>query len=194
MRPTLIYLHGFLSSPLAAKATLTRDYLTAHALPINFEVPPLPDLPQAAFAAAELAVQAALRLGPVGLIGSSMGGFLATVLAERYGLSAVLVNPAVRPHRRIRVHFGANTNPYSGNTFVLDRSHADWLEQQMPAQLHPERYWLLVQSGDEVLDFREAVEFYAGCRHTVEPGGDHQFVGFERHLPAVIEFLQLPAF
>lgn len=189
MRPTLIYLHGFLSSPQAAKAALTRDYLTAHALPLELLVPALGDLPQPALAVAEQAVQTALRSGPVGLIGSSMGGFLATVLAERYALPAVLVNPAVRPHRHLRAYFGVHTNPYTGQSFTLDRTHAAWLAQQVPAAIHPERYWLLAQMADEVLDYRDAVAFYAGCRQTVEPGGNHQFLDFGRHLPAVIDFL-----
>ena len=189
MPQTLIYLHGFLSSPLSAKATLTRDYLAAHHPALQFQVPPLPDHPEPALKAAAVAVESALRTGPVGLIGSSMGGFLATVLAERYGLRAVLVNPSVRPHLRIHRYFGANTNPYTGHQFVLDEHHAQWLQQTQPATFDPEHYWLLVQTGDEVLDYREAVEFYAGCRQTVEPDGNHQFVGFERYLPDLVDFL-----
>lgn len=192
MPSTLIYLHGFMSSPQSAKATLTRDYLASRRLPIAFEVPALPDLPERALAAAEVAVVAALQRGPVGLIGSSMGGYFATILAERCDLRAVLVNPSAQPHRRIDRYFGPNTNPYSGSQFTLDAGHARWLEQALPPVLHPDRYWLLTQMGDEVLDYREAVEFYAGCRQTIEPGGNHQFPGFECYLPAVIEFLQLP--
>lgn len=191
MTSTLIYLHGFLSSPLSAKATLTRDWLTASCLPITFEVPALGDLPEQALTAAETVVITALQRGPVGLIGSSMGGYFATLLAERFGLRAVLVNPAVRPHRRMDRYFGSNTNPYTGAQFVLDVAHARWLAQQLPVAIDPTLYWLLTQQADEVLDYREAVEFYAGCRQTVEPGGNHQFVGFERHLPAIVDFLLL---
>lgn len=189
MPHTLIYLHGFMSSPLSAKATLTKDYLAAQSPSINFQVPPLPDHPERALQATVVAVESALSIGTVGLIGSSMGGFVATLLAERFGLRAVLVNPSAQPHRRIHHYFGENTNPYTGQQFVLDESHAQWLEQAQPAAIHPERYWLLTQMGDEVLDYREAVEFYAGCRQTVEPGGNHQFVGFARYLPAIVDFL-----
>lgn len=195
---TLIYLHGFLSSPLSAKAVLTRDYLTRHHPAIELRVPLLPDYPEQALAAADAAVRAALAVGRVGLIGSSMGGYFATILAERYDLRAVLVNPSAQPHLRIHRYFshdgkGEQTNPYTGNRFTLDASHARWLENELPPSIHPERYWLLTQMDDEVLDYRDAVEFYAGCRQTIEPGGNHQFVGFERYLPAIIEFLQLPA-
>jgi predicted esterase YcpF (UPF0227 family) len=191
---TLIYLHGFLSSPLAAKATLTRDWLARHSPTIAFGVPALPDSPQAALAAAEAAVLAALARGPVGLIGSSMGGFHATILAERFGLRAVLVNPSAKPHLRIDRYFshdgkGEQTNPYTGERFTLDGNDARWLENALPTTIDPSRYWLLTQTGDEVLDYREAVAYYAGCRQTIEPGGNHQFVGFERYLPEVVRFL-----
>ena len=189
MSSTLVYLHGFMSSPLSAKATLTRDYLQARQLPLDFEVPLLPDVPEAALAAATVCVEAALARGSVGLIGSSMGGYFATILAERFDLRAVLVNPSARPHRRIDRFFGLNTNPYSGAQFTLDEGDRQWLEANLPARLHPDRYWLLTQTGDEVLDYREAVEVYAGSRQTVEEGGNHQFVGFERHLPEVVRFL-----
>jgi predicted esterase YcpF (UPF0227 family) len=189
MHSTLIYIHGFLSSPLSAKATLTRGYLTAQHPTIAFDVPALPDDPAPALAAAEAAVIAARARGPVGLIGSSMGGFIATVLAERYDLRVALVNPSARPHLRIDRYFGTNTNPYTGVQFTLDAGHARWLEQALPAAIRPDRYWLLTQMDDEVLDYREAVEFYAGCRQTVEPGGNHQFVGFERYLPEIVRFL-----
>jgi predicted esterase YcpF (UPF0227 family) len=190
---TLIYLHGFLSSPLSAKALLTRDYLTRHNLPIELRVPLLPDIPEQALAAADAVVQSALAQGRVGLIGSSMGGYFSTILAERYDLRAVLVNPSAWPHRRIPLFYGEHKNPYTGNRFTLDASHTRWLQQMAPASLHPEHYWLLSQMGDEVLDYRDAVERYAGCRQTLEAGGNHQFVGFERYLPEVLLFLELTA-
>lgn len=194
MPATLIYLHGFLSSPLSAKATQTRAYLaqnnpSVRGSPIAFEVPALGDLPEQACAVAEMAIGAALARGPVGLIGSSMGGYFATLMAERHDLRAVLVNPSALPHRRMHRYRGLNTNPYSGVQFTLDAGHERWLEQNLPAAIHPDRYWLLTQTGDEVLDYREAVAYYAGCRQTIESGGNHQFVGFERHLPEIVGFL-----
>lgn len=189
MSGTLLYIHGFLSSPLSAKATQTRAYLEASGLPIAFDVPALGDLPQPALAIADAAVVAARARGPVGLIGSSMGGYFATILAERHGLRAVLVNPSSHPHRRIDRYFGPNTNPYTGNLFTLDAGHQRWLQSHLVTDIHRNRYWLLTQTGDEVLDYREAVDFYAGCRQTVEAGGNHQFTGFERHLPEIVRFL-----
>jgi len=188
----IIYLHGFLSSPHSAKARLVGDYLRARAPRFDYVVPALPEEPGYALAAAERAVQEQRLAGKtsIALIGSSMGGFYATVLAQRHGLRAVLINPSVRPHLRIHQFFGENFNPYSGRRFVLNASHADELAQLAPQRIiDPENFWLLVQSGDLVLDYREAVQFYAGCKQTVEQGGDHQFQGFERYLDGVVDFL-----
>jgi predicted esterase YcpF (UPF0227 family) len=191
--PALIYLHGFLSSPRSAKAQLLGEYLRRNGLAVSYRVPELPDEPDRAFAAAAAACGEAIAAGhaPVALVGSSMGGFYATVLAQRSGLRAVLINPAVSPHRTIHRHFGVNVNPYSGRRFALDQRHAAELEALAPAAIAaPERLWLLAQTGDEVLDYRAAAAFYAGCRQTIEPGGDHRFQGFERYLPALLKFLQ----
>lgn len=157
-------------------------------------VPLLPDRPAAALAAASEAVAQASAVGPVRLIGSSMGGFYATVLAERHGLSAVLVNPSVQPHRRLDRYVGEQTNPYTGARTMIDLGTADELASMVPPMIQPERYWLLVQTGDEVLDYQDAVAWYAGCRQTVEPEGDHQFQGFDRYLPEVVRFLQCSGF
>lgn len=188
----IVYLHGFLSSPQSAKARLTGDFLRGRNPDVDYVVPALPEEPARALAAAEQSVLELQRAGAqsIGLIGSSMGGFYATVLALRHGLRAVVVNPSVAPQYRIRWFFGPQVNPYSGRHFTLDDSHAAELASMAPAAIdRVDDFWLLAQRGDEVLDYREAERFYAGCRQTIEPGGDHQFQGFERHLPAVLEFL-----
>lgn len=192
--PIIIYLHGFLSSPGTFKASQCADYLRAQVLPIDFRIPLLRDEAPLAFAAAENVVRSAREQSDtVALIGSSMGGFYATILAQRYRLRAALINPAVAPHRLLHRHLGANRNPYTGHEFVLDATHAAYLEQIAPAAIAaPQLFWLLAQTGDEVLDYRDAVEFYAGCKQTIEAGGDHQFQNFERYLPELINFLQLP--
>lgn len=190
MPARLIYLHGFLSSPCSAKAQELARHADSGGRAPAIVIPALPDTPAAALGAAEAAVADAVAGGPVALVGSSMGGFYATVLAERYGLRAVLVNPSVHPHRRLQRYYGWHTNPYTGAVARIGPDAAAELEAMAPAAIDPARYWLLVQTGDETLDYREAVALYAGARHTVEPGGNHRFIGFNRHLPEIFNFLQ----
>lgn len=194
--PLLIYFHGFLSSPGTHKAALLAAYLRADPLAkelaIELHVPALPDNPAAALQAAETAIMAARSNGhePIGLLGSSMGGFYATILAQRHNCRAVLINPAVQPQRFVAANLGLQRNPYTGIEFTLNRTDVDVLQRISPALTRPELFWLLQQTGDEVLDYRDAVSFYAGCRQTVEAGGNHQFQDFERHLPDIVKFLQ----
>lgn len=191
MLPLLIYIHGFKSSPLSEKATEVRRYIAHHDVQVDYQVPTLSDYPDESYQQLTALVEANPgRL--ITLIGSSMGGFMATALAERYGLRAVLVNPAVRPSEMIRHIYGEHENPYTGNRFILDQQHADQLQQLEVATLsQPGNLLVMVQTGDETLDYRRAVDYYRGCKQIVEEGGDHRFQQFDRHLPAIFEFLQL---
>ena len=128
----------------------------------------------------------------VHVMGSSLGGYWATYLAEKYNLRAVLINPLVQPRRLGNEFIGQELHNYhTDDVYVLEQRHVEaLLEADTPVIKHPENYWLLVQSGDETLDYRLAVEKYAGCRQTVEEGGDHSFQGFERYIPEVIDFLE----
>ena len=133
-----------------------------------------------------------LRLGDVriGLIGSSLGGFYASFLAERFDLRAVQVNPAIQPYDLLERYRGENQNPYTGEQFTVDEQFVRSL-RDIEVTPSPERYLLLTQTGDETLDFQRGVDWYKGCEQIVEQGGDHAFQGFERHLPKIMDFLAL---
>lgn len=192
MTAGLIYIHGFISSPQSHKAQLLCRYVAKHHPDIHYMVPSLSNQPAAAFRQLDQLVQNFLqeKTGPLGLVGSSMGGFFATALAERYRLPAVLVNPAVQPHTFGEHFIGAHHNPYTGVDFKLEQADIDVL-QSLVVKPEAGRYWLMVQEQDETLNYRDAVEFYSGVQMTVEPGGDHSFQHFDRHLAAIMAFLHL---
>ena len=188
--PTLVYLHGFRSSPASMKARQLGQAVAA--LPAaerpTFHVPELAHRPARAMAAI-FDLLAAADPTVLTLIGSSLGGFYATHVAERLGARAVLVNPAIRPDEDLRPYRGPQINLYTGAAFDVGDAHFAELTALRIARLsRPERYLLLVQSGDEVLDYREAVAFYAGAWQRVEGGGDHGFAGFEAQIPLVFRF------
>jgi Predicted esterase len=191
MSPTLIYLHGFNSTPNSAKARQMTEYL-AHELPdIQICVPELPNTPAATWQTLQHILND-LGERQIGLVGSSMGGFWATKVAEVYGHKAVVVNPAVQPHHLLQQLLGPQQNPYTGERYLLEPQHVTELrELGIPQLLHPERIWLLQQQGDEVLDYRHALQFYHFARTTVEQGGNHAFIGFERYCAQIVRFLQL---
>ena len=184
----LIYLHGFNSSPHSHKAQVTRAWMAEHHPEVRFicpVVPPYPEQAGPAITEACLGVNWESAL----VMGSSMGGFYATWLADRHGCRAVLINPAVRPWQGREYLLGEQTNFHTGETYLFEQRHIDdFAAYGIAAPARPENFWVLLQTGDEVLDYRRAKDFYTGCRLTIEEGGDHGFQGFERFLPDIVRF------
>lgn len=187
--PTIIYLHGFLSSPLSKKAQQTKAWLAENFPGWRYECPLLSPHPA-------LAKQAIISLlgsleEPKYLIGSSLGGFWSTWAIEQ-GLAnkAVLINPAVKPHLRFQSFVGQSlTHYYSDERYTMTEQDLLALNQSYLETLQNKKhYCIFLQTGDEVLDYRHAEQYYADCQLIIEQGGDHSFTGFEEHLPAIIRF------
>lgn len=184
----IAYLHGFISSPRSKKAVMLGDYLRNHAAHVEYLVAELPHRPAQAVAMIERAC-AGKKAGDLTLVGSSLGGFYATVVAERLGCRAALLNPAVHPHAHFARYLGPQKNLYTGEAFELTRAHIEELERLDVAQItRAQRYWLFVETGDEVLDYREATRYYAGAFQTVVRGGDHSLSSFAEHVPDLVEW------
>jgi len=187
----IVYLHGFNSAPQSHKAQALQRHLAERGLGDRFACPKLPPRPAEAIALVEREVLQPRRA--VTLVGSSLGGFYATYLVEKHGLRAVLINPAVKPQRDLESYLGLQRNLYTGEEYELTREYLEeWQTLDAPA-VHPERYLLLVETGDEVLDYREAVRKYAGARQVVIEGGDHSLRSFPEHLPLILEFARAAA-
>ena len=184
----IVYLHGFNSSPASGKAKQLGDYMAGLGRLTDYYCPALPNSPREAIAKIESTL-ARGRATAITLVGSSLGGFYATYLAEKHGWKAVLVNPAVHAHKLMRDSLGTQTNWHTGEKWVLTESHlAELAALDITAITQPERYLLLAQTGDAVLDYRDAVAYYAGATQIIEDGGDHGFAGFERHYPTILDF------
>ncbi|KJF81789.1 esterase YqiA [Photobacterium angustum] len=192
MASLLIYLHGFNSSPQSLKAQQMAQYCADHRPDIKVVMPQLPSYPEEAQVYLEQLILRFKDEYKIGLVGSSLGGFLCTWLSERFALPAVLINPAVKPYELLVDYLGPQQNPYSGENYVLVPQHMAQLQQLDVATIHaPQRFWVLLQEGDEVLDYRQSMMKYAESKLTVEPNGDHSFVNFERFPASIIQFLEL---
>jgi predicted esterase YcpF (UPF0227 family) len=180
----ILYLHGFNSSPQSHKAQVLGRYLAKCGLASRYACPALP--PLASHAIGE--IERSLPQEALCFVGSSLGGFYATYLAEEHGAKAVLINPAIEPHVGLRAYLGPQKNLHTGAPYELTEAHLHEWEALVVPRITPSRYLLLVETGDEVLDYREAVRRYAGCEQVVVKGGDHSLQSFPQHLARILEF------
>jgi predicted esterase YcpF (UPF0227 family) len=180
----ILYLHGFNSSPQSHKAQLMGRFMAERGLASQYACPALP--PLASQAVRE--IERHLPADDLCFVGSSLGGFYATCLAEKHAAKAVLINPAIEPHVGLRAYLGPQKNLHTGESYELTEAHLrEWEKLRVP-RIMPGRYLLLVETGDEVLDYREAVRRYAGAQQVVVKGGDHSLQSFPQHLPRIVEF------
>ncbi|MBL0711959.1 MAG: esterase YqiA [Colwellia sp.] len=204
MQKNILYIHGFNSSALAIKAKEAEQYFHENLPEVNFVCPQLATSPRAAIEQlenidqqTETNQQGTYQQGTHNawsFIGSSLGGYFAAYLAEKYQAQAVLVNPAVKPFELLKDYIGEQKNPYTNIVYqVTDQQIIDLkaLEQSAPNfdDKQKNNYLVMVQTGDEVLDYQQAVEKYQHCRLIVEEGGDHSFEGFDKKLPMIADFL-----
>ncbi|CAN5246183.1 alpha/beta fold hydrolase [soil metagenome] len=193
----VLYLHGFRSSPASFKARLLGDAMAARGLASRFQAPQLPASPRAAAALAlELASAASVDARePLTVIGSSLGGYYATWLAERLGCRAVLLNPAVHAARDLATQVGPQTAYHDpAQRFEFEPAFIGELaELQVEPITRPERYWLICATGDEVLDWREMAAHFSGCRQNVIEGSDHGLSQFSDWVAPVLDFCELEA-
>ena len=188
----LLYLHGFRSSPLSAKARQMAAHVAAHHPAVTFWCPQLPPSPQAAMAL----VAEGIALWPhaaMAVVGSSLGGFYASWVAQHTGCPSVMLNPAVDPARDLARYIGEQTtwqNPEERFYFLPEYiAELQALDTRGRPPAGPEL--AIIAKGDEVLDWREMAGRYPEARQIVQAGGDHALGNFAEYLPLVVEFLDL---
>ena len=188
----LLYLHGFRSSPQSAKARLMAQHMATQHPQVVWWCPQLPPSPQEAMAL----LMDGIKDWPhesTAVVGSSLGGFYATFVAEQTGCKAVLLNPAVNPARDLANHIGEQTSWHNAEErFFFKPEFVQALQRLTLTGLkQPAHYLALITKGDEVLDWREMHARYASANLHVLEGGDHAISDFEQHLPTVMAFLGL---
>ncbi len=188
---TIFYLHGFNSSPQSHKAQICEGYFQhcqqAEQNLIDYQVPQLSYGPALAIAQLESLIAGAEQPR---LIGSSLGGYYANYLAQQFDCKAVLINPAINPANLLVDYLGPQINDYTGETYTLSEKHMIELQALSVNSIRqPEKRWILLQTGDETLDYSQASAYYRHCKMAIEYGGDHSFQNFARWLPAITDFL-----
>ncbi len=188
----VLYLHGFKSGPNSLKAQQTVQYFAQLDLAQNLHIPQLPPEPSLAIAQAMFLYEQLIDevgVANVLVIGSSLGGYYASYLIERFGGRAVLINPSVKPYELLVDYLGENENYHTGEKFVVSQDYMADLKAIEVAHLkQPKQHLLLVQMDDETLDAKQAVEKYRQGPSIIEFGGNHSYVNFPTRLNSIMNF------
>lgn len=181
----IIYIHGFGSSGNGGKATLFREYFEEEVI-----APSLSYVPNLAIDTLEQMIEMLLEKDEtVGLVGSSLGGYYAIYLANKYNIKAVLINPAIYPYNTLD-KIGMAMNYYDGSTFEVTQSHIQSLKAfEIQEIKNQEKFMTLLQTDDEVLDYNDAVEKLADSELVIEEGGSHSFENIESFFRKISVFL-----
>lgn len=201
----ILYIHGFNSSPISLKARQTKQFTDESGMNIHYLCPALDISPAVAMQQLIECIETRPN-AKWHLIGSSLGGYYATYLSEKYGFKAAIVNPAVKPYELLRdyineveilpdnidgqqnINVVEYKNYHTGEPVIVKACFMDELKQLEETKIMKENYYVMLQTGDEVLDYQQAEKKYQGCRVITEQGGDHSFVNFQKHLPDIITF------
>ncbi len=188
----LLYLHGFRSSPRSAKARQMAARVAEQFPEVTWWCPQLPPSPREAAALIEGGIAGWPR-GRMAVVGSSLGGYYATWVAERTGCRAVLLNPAVDPARDLAAYIGEQSAWHDPDEhFFFRPDYIDELRALHAGPItRPERYFAVIAKGDEVLDWREMTARYPCAAIRLLEGGDHAISDFDAHIGAVLDFLDL---
>lgn len=186
-----VYIHGFNSSPASYKAQAFKNFIVQHHPDDTFIAPELSDLPAKAITTLDNLIKKYSFSTNVALIGSSLGGFYATFLAQQYHLKAVLVNPAVNPRELLIDYLGKNKNFHTGEEYEFTTEHIVQFDEIYINKIaSADNLMVLLQTGDEVLDYQLAEKKYANAYLKIEEGGDHSFQGFAQHCDGIYQFLK----
>ena len=182
----IIYIHGFGSRGEASKAKMLRAYCQENK--IRFIAPSLPTIPDLAIKTLSELIESYQDNEPVHLMGSSLGGYYSLYLSDKYNLKAVLINPAINAPETLKRAIGHGVSYYDNSTYEWNESHLDMLESYEIEEPNLDNLLVLLQKGDEVLDYEEAQDVLEGAKMVVEEGGNHSFEGLDRHLESIKRF------
>lgn len=202
----VIYVHGLDSDANSAKGLLLEGYCEEHHPDIKVHRPDLNQAPQQAFDKLMSLVEALGRGSKVILVGSSLGGYFATLMSNETGCAALLINPSTQPHITLQrfeediskdaLQTGSDKNKVlhiTSGGWAITIADLQWFaSHQLLTVENPSQVSVVLKQGDELLDANLSAMFYRqqGATVTLQVGGDHRFSDFAQHLPQMIKTLK----
>tara|TARA_B100000989_G_scaffold97897_1_gene71353 strand:- start:994 stop:1569 length:576 start_codon:yes stop_codon:yes gene_type:complete len=182
----IIYVHGWNSHEKARKAVLIAEELK---LNINYEVSSLTlhHHPREAINQLSEIIKTEKKNREVFLIGSSLGGYFSVYLSEKYNLKAAMINPAVWAYKIFKNNMGKNINGNTGIEYIVDNEWVNSLEEIFIKKITHKNYLVLLQTGDETLNYKFAEKYFKGSKIEIDKGGNHSFENLESKIPIILE-------
>ena len=187
----ILYLHGFASASDSTKAQQLNSHIKNNTSDISIHIPNIENNISLAVDQIERLIK---KIKPTVIMGCSLGGFFGTYFSEKYNLKCVGINPAVIPPAEMSSYLGKNENYSTGEKFIIDKSQLDLLDEmgkEIKKIRSPKNFLILLQSKDELLDYKEAISFYKGAVFDITFGGNHSFEKFDTHFKKIEYFLNM---
>ena len=181
----ILYIHGWNSHKDARKAILLKDKINPS---INFQVESitLQSHPKEAILQLSKFIEKERGERKVHLVGSSLGGYYATFLSEKYNLKSVMINPAVWAYKIFKNDMGENKNLNTNESYIIDEEWVASLKEIFVEKPSSENYLVLLQTGDETLNYKFSAEYYDGSKIIIDEGGNHSFENLEIKIPQIL--------
>ena len=190
MPKTIIYLHGFKSSSDSSKAKVFDSLIKKHARKTQVIIPDIKDDIRDSYEQIEEIIESAS--GEISFVGSSLGGYYSLYFAQKYNTKAVLINPAIPPLDGFDIHLGENENYDTGNKFFITEEDIKYLRALSYKKIKkPRDILVLLESGDEILNYLKTISFFSGCYVDITYGGNHSFASFDSKFANIKSFLNL---
>lgn len=190
MSKTILYFHGFASSSDSNKAKIISSYISKISSNTKIIIPDLNNNFQKAISQIELLIKNNDK--PISFIGSSLGGYFAAYFADIYNTKAILVNPAIPPLRGFDDYLGENKNYSTGEKFNIKKEDIKFLRGLSKKEyINKENTLILMESGDEVLPYKETSEYFKGCYIDIVFGGSHSYESMQTKLKKISDFLNI---
>ncbi len=180
----IIYLHGFASSKNSHKARQMDSFKPAKVLALDLD-----EEPSKALILIESTIRSSLLNEPVVLMGSSLGGYYALCMARKFNLSAILINPSIKPYKTLARFVGVEQKNFSkSGSVIYKQEYIDQLKSQSFDGVDQTKILLMLQTGDKDLDYRIALSHLPQAQHYVQEGGSHAFDDFEKNFDRIETF------
>ena len=190
MNNTILYFHGFKSSSDSTKAKDLHKFISRRTRNTILITPNIHDNFHDAHDQIINLIES--NQPNVFFMGSSLGGYYASFFSQKYNKKAVLINPAIPPLKDLAMHLGKNKNYSNGNKFIITKNDIDYIRSLSYKKiLKPKNLMILLESGDEILNYNDTSSYFSGSHIDILYGGDHSYSSFKEKFNKIQDFLKI---